>query len=314
MKQKRTDTFLRRAAQCLLGSIALAVLTFVIFRLHASSAAAALLYFFFIVLFSLWAGFVPALCVSILAILCFDYFFTPPIFSFDLRASEPLDVVALIAFSGTASVISRLMSRVKQRTAALEQSNEQLRAEIVERKRAGKALRDQASLLDLTHDTIFVRDMNDVITYWNRGAEDLYGWKREEALGKVTHQLLQTIFPAPLDEITAQLWRAGGQCSGTSKAGPSVRWKPITTSPRASGPRKPWLDRRTCWNRRMTRSSCGNFPEQSLTGIEVQSSSMASRSKTLLAVLATSSSIRSTRYLFVSSRTRWSETDNGRES
>jgi K+-sensing histidine kinase KdpD len=61
MKQKRTDTFLRRAAQCLLGSIALAVLTFVIFRLHASSAAAALLYFFFIVLFSLWAGFVPAL-------------------------------------------------------------------------------------------------------------------------------------------------------------------------------------------------------------------------------------------------------------
>ena len=222
MKQKRTDTFLRRAAQCLLGSIALAVLTFVIFRLHASSAAAALLYFFFIVLFSLWAGFVPALCVSILAILCFDYFFTPPIFSFDLRATEPLDVVALIAFSGTALVISRLMSRVKQRTAALEQSNEQLRAEIVERKRAGKALRDQASLLDLTHDTIFVRDMNDVITYWNRGAEDLYGWKREEALGKVTHQLLQTIFPAPLDEITAQLLRTdrwGGELIHTKRDG-----------------------------------------------------------------------------------------------
>jgi two-component system sensor histidine kinase KdpD len=120
MKQKRTDTFLRRAAQCLLGSIALAVLTFVIFRLHASSEVAALLYFFFIVLFSLWAGFVPSVCVSVLAILCFDYFFTPPIFSFDLRATEPLDVVALIAFSGTALVITRLMSRVKQRTAALE--------------------------------------------------------------------------------------------------------------------------------------------------------------------------------------------------
>ena len=40
---------------------------------------------------------------------------------------------------------------------------------------ANAALRDQARLLDLTHDTIFVRDMNDVITYWNRGAEELYG-------------------------------------------------------------------------------------------------------------------------------------------
>ena len=44
---------------------------------------------------------------------------------------------------------------------------------------ANMTLRGQARLLDLTHDTIFVRDMNDVITYWNRGAEELYGWSRE---------------------------------------------------------------------------------------------------------------------------------------
>jgi PAS domain-containing protein len=36
-----------------------------------------------------------------------------------------------------------------------------------------EALREQAGLLDLTHDTVFVRDMNDVITYWNRGAAEL---------------------------------------------------------------------------------------------------------------------------------------------
>jgi PAS domain S-box-containing protein len=70
-------------------------------------------------------------------------------------------------------------------------------------------LERQAGLLDGTHDTIFVRDMNDVITYWNRGAEDLYGWKREEALGKVTHDLLQTKFPARLDEIRADMFAAG---------------------------------------------------------------------------------------------------------
>jgi PAS domain-containing protein len=52
---------------------------------------------------------------------------------------------------------------------------------------AEEALREQASLLNLTHDTVFVRDMHDVITYWNRGAEDLYGWTRDEAVGQVTH-------------------------------------------------------------------------------------------------------------------------------
>ena len=50
----------------------------------------------------------------------------------------------------------------------------------------------QASLLNLTHDTIFVRNMSDVITYWNRGGQELYGWTAEEAVEKHTHQLLRT--------------------------------------------------------------------------------------------------------------------------
>jgi two-component system, LuxR family, sensor kinase FixL len=81
--------------------------------------------------------------------------------------------------------------------------------DIEDRRRAEAVLREQAGLLDLTHDTIFVRDLNDVITYWNRGAEERYGWPREEAVGKVSHQLMQTAFPAPLDEITAELHRTG---------------------------------------------------------------------------------------------------------
>src|SRR5437867_7828950 len=81
--------------------------------------------------------------------------------------------------------------------------------DVTERKRVEDSLREQASLLNLTHDSVFVRDMNDVITYWNRGAEELYGWSREEAVGKVSHQLTQTIFPAPLEEINAELLRTG---------------------------------------------------------------------------------------------------------
>lgn len=80
----------------------------------------------------------------------------------------------------------------------------------IERAQAEEVLRERAKLLDLTHDTIFVRNMANVITYWNRGAEELYGWTAEEVVGKMTtHQMLQTVFPVPLDEIHAELVSTG---------------------------------------------------------------------------------------------------------
>jgi PAS domain S-box-containing protein len=84
----------------------------------------------------------------------------------------------------------------------LRQSRDELEKEV--------ALRtQQASLLNLTHDTIFVRDMSGIITYWNRGAEELYGWKAEQAIGMRSHELLRTVFPAPLDDVNAELLRTG---------------------------------------------------------------------------------------------------------
>ena len=94
--------------------------------------------------------------------------------------------------------------------------------EITERKRAEQKLRDQASLLDLTHDAIFVRDMNGTITYWNRGAEELYGWRPEEASGNVAQELLRTVFPVPFDQIEKELMRSGrwqGELVHTTKSG-----------------------------------------------------------------------------------------------
>jgi PAS domain S-box-containing protein len=75
---------------------------------------------------------------------------------------------------------------------------------------SNKLLRRQALFLDMANDTIFVRDGQDRITYWNRGAERLYGWSREEALGQATHELFNTRFPEPLERIMEQLRKTGG--------------------------------------------------------------------------------------------------------
>ena len=67
------------------------------------------------------------------------------------------------------------------------------------------ALQEQASLLDVAHDSIIVRDPAGVISFWNHGAETIYGWSKEEAIGQVSHQLLQTRFSQPLPEVEALL-------------------------------------------------------------------------------------------------------------
>ncbi len=81
--------------------------------------------------------------------------------------------------------------------------------DITERKRAEEELRGQAELLELAHDAILVRDSNNRIVFWNRGATETYGWEQAEALGKVPHELLKTEFPRPLAEIEAELLRQG---------------------------------------------------------------------------------------------------------
>ena len=94
--------------------------------------------------------------------------------------------------------------------------------DITESKRAEETLREQANLLNLTHDAIFVRDINGVITYWNRGAKELYGWSAEQAEGKIARELLKTVFPIPRERIMAELLSSGrweGELVRTKKDG-----------------------------------------------------------------------------------------------
>src|SRR2546422_172943 len=218
------------------------------------------------------SGLRPALVAWGLAMLAFDYYFTPPFDSLKIEVAEAprlMLFVLVAAFMATMSAARRraenslnsareeLEVRVRDRTADLQRTNERLHVAVAEavaaqqrlrdlvsvvvdeeraarlrgvmvditgRRRAEAALREQAGLLDLTHDTIFVRDMNDVITYWNRAAEELYGWTAADAVGSIPHRLMQTVFPAPLEQIRAELLGAG-------------RWEGELVQTRADGSR-----------------------------------------------------------------------------
>ena len=194
MMPKQNTKFLRFGAQLFLASTSLALSTFVAFRLGFSIAATGFLYLIIIVPSALIGSFIASIAISVAAALCLNYFFTPPIFS--LAVENPEDILSLVVFLMSSLIVTGLETA---RTRAVRR--------IIDRE---AALREQASLLNLTHDSIFVRDMHDVITYWNRGAEDFYGWTAAEVVGKITtHKLLQTVFPTPLDEIDTELLRTG---------------------------------------------------------------------------------------------------------
>jgi len=85
--------------------------------------------------------------------------------------------------------------RVAERTKTLEQQ--------------ATLLTEQAGLLDIAHDSIFVRGMDDRITFWSKGAAEKYGWAADVALGQDAHEFLKTESPIPLEQINAELMSQG---------------------------------------------------------------------------------------------------------
>ena len=109
-------------------------------------------------------------------------------------------------------------------------------------------LGQQRRLLDLAHDAIIVRDpVGSTVTYWNREAEELYGFSAEEAHGKVTHALLQTAFPTSLEDVDETLL-------AQRALGRRARSHPPRRRPRSSCPRA----RRWC-----ATSTAGRWPSSS---------------------------------------------------
>ena len=92
-------------------------------------------------------------------------------------------------------------------------------------------IRRQADLLDLAHDAVILSDTEGTISFWNKGAEETYGFTREEAVGKSLHALLQTKSDIPLKDIKGSVENEGrweGELVHTRKDGKKVtvhsRW------------------------------------------------------------------------------------------
>src|SRR6202165_4114994 len=168
-----------------------------------------------------YAGIGPAILAVVLSGLADTFFFIEPIYTLYMTRDDLPHFVIFVLFASLLTGFAAVRRRVER---DLVQARDHLQIEVAERTQ-------QASLLNLTHDPIFVRDMNDVITYWNRGAQELYGWTEKEAIGKHSQELLQTIFPMPLEDIRAELLRTNrweGELKKTKADGTQVvvasRW------------------------------------------------------------------------------------------
>ncbi len=112
-----------------------------------------------------------------------------------------------------------ILLRLKAKTVAAERFralNEQielLNGEIGKRIKAEEIMRQQASLFDQVYDAIFVWQWKGPITFWNRGAERMYGFSRMEALGQISHKLLNTRTSRSMDRLLAEL-ESQGQWEG----------------------------------------------------------------------------------------------------
>ncbi|MBW4640465.1 MAG: PAS domain S-box protein [Gloeocapsa sp. UFS-A4-WI-NPMV-4B04] len=103
--------------------------------------------------------------------------------------------------------------------------------DLTELKQAEEKIREQADLLDITTDAITVRDLENKILFWNKGAEYLYDWSSKEALGKNANDLMCKEIPPQVEVALKKVTERGswqGELRRVNKSGKEIivasRW------------------------------------------------------------------------------------------
>ncbi|WP_375507135.1 response regulator [uncultured Nostoc sp.] len=101
----------------------------------------------------------------------------------------------------------------------------------IERKQTEQKIREQAALLDVATDAIFVCDLDEKILFWNKAAESLYSWKKEEAINKKTRELLHEKHVSQVEKALSIMMKNGsweGELHQQTKSGKEIivesRW------------------------------------------------------------------------------------------
>ena len=143
-----------------------------------------------------------------------------------LRAGESIDHYETVRLTrdGRFIDVSVTISPLRDNEGHVVGASKILR-NISNRKRDEKALRRQAQLLDLSREAIFVWELGGAIEYWNEGATILYGYARDEAIGRISHELLATVHPRGTAAFVAEVERNGqwrGELAHRTKDGRTV--------------------------------------------------------------------------------------------
>jgi two-component system, OmpR family, sensor histidine kinase KdpD len=133
MQRVKIHRFWRSGIRAVPGTLLVGLVTFICYGLGLNLTATGFLYLIIVVLQSLLGDFVSSAVVSIIADLCLNFFFIPPIFSF--RVSDSSDILALITFLITGLVITRLMTQVRREaeTSELQRREMKLLYELTQR-------------------------------------------------------------------------------------------------------------------------------------------------------------------------------------
>ena len=122
-----------------------------------------------------------------------------------------------------------IFAELHRKTHQLEELNRDLEELVHERteelRQSEAQFRRRAELLELATEAIMERDLDGFARLWNSGAENLYGWRREEVLGQDMHHLLKTVYPIPRKKVEETL-RLNGSWQGnliqTTKDGKEI--------------------------------------------------------------------------------------------